>query len=262
MQWIIGDVHAMYYTLIKLIDKIRSLDGEPSFIFVGDYVDRGLHSSKTLDYLIDLQQDGAFFCRGNHDDVVDWFLNDHTLIDIGDMTSDISWNHSVFWWCQNGLVPTLQSYGISFSGKSGDDIVREMREAVPEKHKSFLKELPLYWENDTHFACHGFMYPDRDLPRELRFMKSDIATNSEILWNRFPADPSGGILSSVVPVWDKIGVFGHTPVAYYQMVTAIKHHNIRLIDTGAFMKEYLTGYAIDRDDFVSVCYDSRDIFVE
>ncbi len=258
MTWIVGDVHGMHFTLQKLLEKIHSLDDNPNFVFVGDYVDRGYRTSQLLDCLIDLQQSGAIFIRGNHDDVVDWFLNGHALGDLSELTTDIHPNHAVAWWLYNGFAPTLLSYGVG-PEESGEKIIDNLRNSVPQKHKDFLEGLPLYWENNTHFVCHGFMYPDKPLPRDLRFMPSDPITNTEILWNRFDADPAGGIKPSIQPTWDKIGVFGHTCVGEYQMVTAIKHGQIRLIDTGAFMKESLTGYNCHRDDFVSVAYDSRDL---
>lgn len=256
MNWILGDVHGMYYTLLKLLDKIDQIDDSPVHVFVGDYVDRGGHTPEVLDLVIDLQQDGAVCLRGNHDDVVDWFLNDHTLSDIKELTVSKTPEDAVSWWLQNGFGRTLESYSVA---TLYPNVIEQFRKDVPKKHKNFLRNLPLYWENETHFACHGFMYPDRELPREFRFMPSDKITNTEVLWSRFSPNPAGGIDPAIIPVWDKIGVFGHTPVSYYGMVAGIKHHNIRLIDTGAFMKEYLTGYCCSRDEFVSVAYDPRDL---
>jgi serine/threonine protein phosphatase 1 len=166
MTWLIGDTHGMYYTLVKLLDRIYDLDDKPQLVFVGDYIDRGGQSPKALDLVIELQSKGAVCLRGNHDDVVDWFLNGHTLSNLNEFTTNTAYDHAVLWWYENGFAPTVISYGVN-PGQRGSNVVEQLRKQVPDSHKTFLKNLPLYWENDTHFACHGYMFPDRQLPREV-----------------------------------------------------------------------------------------------
>lgn len=269
MEYIIGDVHGMAFTLEKLINKIGKQDRDASYVFVGDYCDRGAKSREVVDICLSLQLSGATFLRGNHDDIIDYLLNDHVKTDLEDnrvgefVSQRESLTRVASWWFQNGLTDTLESYGIKceevFYSKSIYNIVMDFRELTPDSHKSFFSSLKMYWENDTHFACHGFMYPDKELPRSMKFMKDDSITNSEILWQRFNPDPDGGIDKSINPPWDKIGVFGHTPVQYYGMVTPIKHNNIRLIDTCAFKGNYLSAYCVETDDFISVAHESKDL---
>lgn len=260
MQWIISDIHGMYFTLSKLLDKVYSIDESPSFVFVGDYIDRGGRSKQVVDLVIKLKKEGAICLRGNHDDVFDLFLNDHMKSSIEELVYSTSETNILSWSIVNGMGPTLSSYGIDLSDLvyPEQSVFGFIRSYVSDEHKSFFNELELYWENDTHFSCHAFMYYDRELPRTMKFMKNDAMTNTEVLWNRFPSDPSGGILNTIVPPWDKIGVFGHTPVMKYGMFVPVYHHNIRLIDTGVFMNNYMTAYNCQGDYHVLQASDSQD----
>lgn len=92
--------------------------------------------------------------------------------------------------------------------------------------------------------------------------------NHEMLWSRFPVNqvdiqsygqssPAG--VGCSLPVWDKIGVFGHTPMHSYGGLDPIRHGNLRLIDTGAFMGRSLCAYIVEQDDHILQATDSRDI---
>ncbi len=256
MQWIIGDVHGCIHTLEALLHKLSVADNNPKFTFVGDYVDRGLHSKSVVDLMIQLQKEGAICLRGNHDDVIDYMLNGHSKSDMSEFTTGAAdMGHVVNWWLCNGFGPCLDSYGC------GDGNVYQVLENFREKaedHKEFFNNLPLYWENDTHFACHAFMRPNDELPRDLKFMPNDRAM--ETLWSRFAFDGHGVLdTANVNPVWDKIGVFGHTPTSLYGSYVPIKHGQLRLIDTGVFTDNYLTAYCCESDDWILQATDSRDL---
>lgn len=70
--YIIADIHGCANTLERLLNKIIwQAENTPKFVFTGDYVNRGLHSKRTIDILIDLQSKyNCVFLRGNHDDVI------------------------------------------------------------------------------------------------------------------------------------------------------------------------------------------------
>lgn len=268
MVYVISDLHGCFYTLEKLLKKIRTKDSDAQLVFVGDYIDRGLHSKQVIDLVIELQKEGAICLRGNHDDVVDWMCNRECITDLQEfMPEGIEINLVTVgsWWLANGLYSTITSYLDVVPGTPWDAIFAMFVSSVPAEHKSFLRTLRLYWEGDAHFACHAYLDPMEATPRTLAFLK---ATKSmDLLWSRFPAAytetvyggkiPSG--LSCPKPVWDMIGVFGHTPVTQYGSVTPIKYGNLRLIDTGAFRNEYLCAYNCDQDDWLLQATDSRDI---
>ena len=273
MIWIISDIHGCYHTLVKLIDKVKQLDAKASFVFVGDYIDRGLYNKEVIDYVIKMQADGAICLCGNHDEIVNWILNKQSFSDASEwVVGQPTFKNVIPWWRINGFDETLASYGVTshtglctfdlpyqYNGvyatqdprKIGDDFCA----AVPDDHKEFFNSLKLYWENDTHFACHGFMRPNEDLPRSLKFLPSDMA--NEVLWCRFPETCPSGM--NTTTVWDKIGVFGHTPVSCYGAVTPIKFDQIRLIDTGVFMGNYLCAYCCDTDDHLLQATVNKDI---
>lgn len=70
MQWVIGDIHGCALTLQKLLSQVFAKDSSPNFVFLGDYVDRGLYSKQVIGILTDLDKDyPCVFLLGNHDDM-------------------------------------------------------------------------------------------------------------------------------------------------------------------------------------------------
>ena len=47
----VGDVHGQYYDLLSMFDKIGDPDTTP-YLFLGDYVDRGMFGCGTLSFLL------------------------------------------------------------------------------------------------------------------------------------------------------------------------------------------------------------------
>lgn len=254
MDWVISDVHGAYYTLLSLIDRVKIIDSSPNFIFLGDYVDRGLNSKEVIDFLISFaENNNVTYLTGNHDDVVSYILNEDCKSSPEVIKRDVP--HAFIWWKQNGLIQTLESYGV-YDNSNSIEQIEKFKELVPESHKKFLMNLQLYWSSDTHFACHGFMRPYEDLPRDFKFMKRD--RTDETLWSRFEKSPVGGINLIKPCSWDKIGIFGHTPTKVYGSNVPIVQDKIRLIDTGVFLDNYLTAYCCQKDEFILQPSDSKD----
>ncbi len=266
MTHIISDIHGCFYTLEKLLGQIRNTDSDPQLVFVGDYVDRGLHSQKVVELMIQLQKEGAVCLRGNHDDVLDWLCNMQCETDLQTKIGSVPNVISVgAWWMVNGLFQTIKSYSSVTKNVPFDVMITIFTSSVPREHKEFFRGLKLFWENDTHFACHAYLAPGIDLPRTLNFLST--SRTMALLWDRFPAKhdqflndgPIASGVSCAPPVWDRIGVFGHTPIAYYGSVVPIKHGNLRLIDTGAFKGDHMTAYCCEEDLFIMEPTDPRDI---
>ena len=79
----IGDIHGSLRKLQDLIERCeRYADGRPmTFIFLGDYIDRGPDSAGVVSYVIDLQArlpEQVIALKGNHEamalDVVDGII--------------------------------------------------------------------------------------------------------------------------------------------------------------------------------------------
>lgn len=257
MKFIFSDLHGCIYTFEKLLEKIRVLDSNPEFIFNGDYVDRGLFSKQTVDLLLTLNN--STFLRGNHDDIIDYLLNEHCYTELKEMIYGKVSTAGVFtWWLQNGLASCLSSYDVNIYTTPIDKAVDLFKEKVPDSHKIFFRKLGMFWENETHFCCHAYYNPNEELPRDIvKFTKQE--KYHDCLWSRFERDYSTKSLKNITCKWDKIGVFGHTPVSYYGASAPVVHDKIRLIDTGSFLGEYLCAYCVDTDDHVLQSVDSRDV---
>jgi serine/threonine protein phosphatase 1 len=256
MQWIIGDIHGCFYTLESLIKRVKQADMESQFVFVGDYIDRGKHNKEVVDLVIELQKQGAVCLRGNHDDVFSYILGNETETNILDFAYDKTWQSILSWWSMNGFLPTAESYGVKgniFSHQPGE-VIDTIRATAGDEHKKFFKDLPMVWENDTHFAVHAYLPPDWQGPKY--YMTMDQKT--EMLWNRFPRTIDSTLKSFDIQ-WSKIGVVGHTPVVSYSSAAPIKYKQLRLIDCGVFRGEYLCAYCADVDDFILEATDQRDL---
>ena len=259
MQYIIGDIHGCFETLSNLIARIKASDTNPSFVFIGDYVDRGLRSKEVIEFLLNLEkQHSCVFLRGNHDDVVNWIIYEEANTPPSEwVAGPPTLSKVVDWWCYNGFITTLESYGVEL--KDGDlfDIIGlKFREQIPEEHKEFFSRCKMFWENETHFACHAFLPPTMELPRSLKFLRTE--NYYDMLWGRFKS-VNNTLDTSIKINWDKIGVFGHTPVQCYGAETAIKYDKLRLIDTGVCFGNYLTAYIVELDDFILESTVSSDI---
>jgi serine/threonine-protein phosphatase 2B catalytic subunit len=66
---VVGDIHGQLYDLVHMINKI----GDPStinYLFLGDYVDRGIFSTETIILLLAMKvahPNRVFLLRGNHE---------------------------------------------------------------------------------------------------------------------------------------------------------------------------------------------------
>jgi serine/threonine protein phosphatase 1 len=197
--YVVGDVHGCYLTLKTLVEEKIGLSKSDRLYLLGDYIDRGPMSFETVEYLINLIDNGfsIFPLRGNHEQMLLDSLNDL---------------YSFKLWMINAGDVTQKSYkqalGESFSFPNG----------LPQTHLNFYNRLPLYQEiSNLYILVHG----------SLNYSASNPFTDSEsILWKR--PDP---IPEHFMP--NRLILYGHTPTPINEIQQIVDNPKSRLIPMDA-----------------------------
>jgi serine/threonine protein phosphatase 1 len=176
---IYGDLHGEYTKLQDLMNKISLSKKNDTLIFLGDYIDRGEHSRKVIDYIIDLQKNYNVVCLlGNHESLaIESIANPDSFI--------------VNSWIQNGGYSTLANY---------DKDIKEMDSV----HGDWLRSLKLIHETENHIFVHGHLRWDKDI---------DEQDEEACLWGRFDSIKPHKSGKTVV-VGHTIQHGGHTDLGY------------------------------------------------
>jgi serine/threonine protein phosphatase 1 len=209
-----GDIHGRADLLKHMFTQIdadlaRSPVDCSIEVYLGDYIDRGPSSGRTLDLLIKRGQDReAIFLKGNHEAYFLEVLRDPAMLDN--------------WW-QFGGVQTLMSYGLQPSLNLGEaeriELIKTLNELVPNEHFAFLRSLKPSFVCGDFFFVHAGVRPGIPLAEQ---------QESDLLWIR------NEFLDSEEN-FGKFIVHGHTPVRQPD----IRKNRIN-IDTGAYASGNLT----------------------
>ena len=169
----VGDIHGSLSKLRTLIARCRQYaDGRPmTFVFLGDYIDRGPDSAGVVRCLMDLQSaapDHVIALKGNHEamalGVIDGAFRQHD-------------------WLVQGGAATLRSYGA------------ERASELPRAHVEWLRSLPLCHDDSRRLFVHAGINPARPL---------DAQVEHDLLWIREP-------FLSDRRDFGRLIVHGHTP---------------------------------------------------
>jgi serine/threonine protein phosphatase 1 len=212
----IGDVHGCFDKLEALIAACDLLsEGEnASFVFVGDYVDRGPDARKVIEFLIEnqLREPDRFIClRGNHEAML-----------IAAADEDRSDRDLMDWWA-NGGEQTLDSYGVNDPG------------ALPADHLAWMKALPLTFSDSKRLYVHAGIRPGVSVADQ---------SEKDLLWIREPflsCDDDHGALV----------VHGHTPTK--SGLPDLRPNRLNL-DTGACFGRPLTAALFTPAQFAPSLY--------
>ena len=175
LTYAVGDIHGSLHKLRGLIERCwEHAGGRPvTFVFLGDYIDRGPESAGVVGYLIDMQSALRERCIA--------LLGNHEAFALGVMEGTTDADH----WLSQGGAETLRSYGVA----SARDLPRE--------HVEWMRSLPLSYDDGRRFFVHAGVDPNKPL---------DAQDDHDLLWIREP------FLSSRRQ-FGRLVVHGHTPLA-------------------------------------------------
>lgn len=128
----VGDIHGCHAAL-KAVLNMAAPQPNDTFVFLGDYVDRGPHSSGVIETLIELGHQ----CR------VVPLLGNHELMLLAACLDEQERD----FWLTCGGRETLASYDGDLS-------------KVPERHIDYLAACLRHWETDSHIFVHACYVPD------------------------------------------------------------------------------------------------------
>jgi serine/threonine protein phosphatase 1 len=171
----VGDVHGSLGKLRTLVARCEQhANGRPiTFVFLGDYIDRGPESAGVIAYLIDLQSrlpGHVIALKGNHEDMA-----------LEVLAGTRPANH----WLSQGGAATLRSYAAQSPGD------------LPHGHLEWLRGLRLSYDDGRRFFVHAGIDPDRPL---------DDQDEHDLIWMREP-------FLSDRRDHGRLIVHGHTPCA-------------------------------------------------
>jgi serine/threonine protein phosphatase 1 len=171
----IGDIHGCVLTVKKLLEDLLIEHKDRKFVFVGDYIDRGPDSKKTIEYLIEFSKTYAcVFLRGNHEQMLLDFQNGEPLEQ----------------WQRNGGKTTYMNY-----------LNEKKKFELPYQHFHFLQNTRLFFESKDFFFVHAGVDPELSIEES----KMNKNLHYDFLWTREHLHESNN--------WVKTVVFGHTPVS-------------------------------------------------
>lgn len=209
----VGDIHGRVDLLAETTDLIdEDLARRPVAyaveIYLGDYVDRGADSKGVIDLLSTrLVQNNAICLRGNHEELLERFLNHSDVLES---------------WLKLGGLQTLASYGIHLRpdrSETPEALQARFRRAFPRSHTLFLKCLKPW------ICCGDYLFVHAGIRPRVPF---DRQTMHDLLWIR------DEFLNSAHH-HGKCIVHGHTPVPHPDL-----RPNRINIDTGAWQTGTLT----------------------
>lgn len=203
---VVGDVHGCLHTFKTLVTRYWNSESD-LLIQLGDFIDRGNFSAETAMFLRSLQNEypnKVLILRGNHEQ---------------EFIEYVETGKNENWLRRNGYK-TIINYQLA-----GVSLVEEA---------AWMKNLPLFWENENIFVSHAGISEKAKNP-------FDPNATDGVLWTRDRLRNLG-----------KIQVVGHTPCSK-GLPRYKRKSNSWYIDTGAYLKRNLTGIKLaEKGEVVSI----------
>jgi serine/threonine protein phosphatase 1 len=179
----IGDVHGCFSELKALLKKAAYHPNLDSLIFIGDLVDKGSEVKQTVQYAMQLVKDyNAIVIGGNHEGI---FLN---WLDGNDYKRSPYFRDIV------GGKHTVRSFYPQIDQDGDEEKARAYIAKHYPKEIEFLRNLPDYYETESHIFVHAGIDPSKENWKE--------TSSHDFRWIRTPFHETA--LSSTKKV-----VFGH-----------------------------------------------------
>lgn len=219
----IGDVHGRLDLLKSLHEKILTDSKQRSqarkvIVYLGDYIDRGMHSKGVLEFLTANPMKEFFECvylKGNHESAFCEFLNQNF--------------QETTLWLKHGGKECLMSYGVKSQDirKPYEELALKAGGIVPTQHMEFMENLKLFHkEGEEYIFVHAGVDPekpfDEQTPRDFTFSREKFLSYT----GEFPL---------------RI-VFGHT----IHEEPLVKRDRLG-VDTGAYATGKLTAAVLHED---------------
>ena len=223
MKYVIGDIHGEISKLSKLIRFILSIENKPSFIFIGDYIDKGEDSLKTLYFLKQLSTSyECIFLIGNHEYC--W------------LHADVYEEYLI----KYGGLKTVSSFGCID--------VKTTRVKLIDNFKSFFENLKTHVFYKDYLMTHSGIAPEYFDVESL-----DTLQITDFLFNRYDFIKNDSLYKNNYKI-----IFGHTGF----FMPFLNKYKIG-IDTGAcyLERQPITAFNLDREFFLDSNFEkySKDI---
>ncbi|MCS6808695.1 MAG: metallophosphoesterase family protein [Bacteroidota bacterium] len=216
---VVGDVHGCFHTFRTLVEQYWQPE-TMLLIQLGDLTDRGNFIPETVQYARLLEQQypsRTVFLRGNHEEMV---------LEVWDMVRQASVPLAALYSRTN---TTLAQY---FQRSKGHSFVEDDME--------WLRQRPLFWQNDAIFVSHAGVSDVWSTIEE----SLDTTHSESIVWTRSRLKNIG-----------KLQIIGHTPLRTGKPDIRSSENCIN-IDTGAVFGISLTAIHLDLDGTVRNVFSS------
>jgi serine/threonine protein phosphatase 1 len=222
----ISDIHGcadLLRQMFTVIDRDLTTIGSMRAIhvFLGDYIDRGPDSRRTIDLLVERgRKHESVFLKGNHEAFLFDVLRDPSRLQD---------------WRQYGGLQTLASYGLrpSLNPDAAEqaELIGQFALTIPPHQRHFFDNLRLRFVCGDFFFVHAGIRPGVALAKQ---------QEQDLLWIR-----EDFLVSE--QRFGKYIVHGHTPVR----APDIRPNRVN-IDTGAYATGNLTLLAIQGDSLLAL----------
>jgi serine/threonine protein phosphatase 1 len=153
----IGDTHGDLEKTKKMLGHItkNNFCDDRTIIFLGDYVDIGPESKKTIDLLIGFSKyhRNTYFLSGNHD------LNLIKALNLTKTPDNEFYYNRLLQRC----LPTLKSYGVHNP--------KDFYDAFPDSHKEFFLNQEWVIEHEKYLFVHSGFNPQINLQAQIDFLE-------------------------------------------------------------------------------------------